>query len=329
MFCVGEYHIDGIRYDQVSDMEGFGGGPCSQDMTGTVRYVKPSAIQIAEYWNSDRARAITPVPDGLGFDAEWDDQIRDHVRELVSQLSGGQNASLHLESLRDSLGVLPQGFSAAWRLVTCLENHDVVKQGGSPRVPALADPSDTRSWYARSRSRAALGVLMAARGLPMLFMGEEFLEDQPWTDAVQNAGAPSINWAGLASTAAMRDYLEFTKALIGLRRAHPALRGEQLRVSTADNFNRILAIHRWLEGAGQDVLFVFNFQELNRFGFRVGFPSGGQWNEIFNSDFYDQMPNPSTAGNGCAIWAGGEAWDGMPTSAQITVPANGFVVFGR
>ena len=328
VFCLQEYHIDGIRYDQVSDMESFGGGPCSQAMTGTVRFVKPQAIQIAEYWNSDRARGVTPVPDGLGFDAEWDDQVRNNIRAAIGQLSGGQSASVDLNAVRGSLNT-PQGFSAAWRLVPCLENHDIVKQGGSPRIPALADSSDTRSWYARSRSRAGIGILMAARGIPMLFMGEEFLEDHQWDDAVQQFPNLLINWAGLATTKVMQDYLQFTKDLVALRRARPALRGEQLRVSTADSFQRVMAIHRWIDGVGDDTLFVFNLQEFNRFGYRIGFPGAGQWREIFNSDFYDQMPNANTAGNGGSIFADGQGWDDMPTSADITIPANGFVVFSR
>ncbi len=163
----------------------------------------------------------------------------------------------------------------------------------------------------------------------MLFMGEEFLEDKQWDDAVQLFPNLLINWAGLRVDRTMQDYLEFAKALIGLRRAHPALRSEQLRVSTADSFSRVMAIHRWIEGLGEDVLFVFNLQEFNRFGYRIGFPGSGQWREIFNSDFYDQMPNPNTAGNGGGIFADGPSWDGMPVSADITIPAHGFVVFSR
>jgi len=328
VFCLNDCHVDGIRYDQVSAMEGFGGGPCSQAMTGTVRFVKPQAIQIAEYWNSDRARGVTPVPDGLGFDAEWGDQLRDRVRTAIGQLTAGPSASVDLAAVRGSLDT-PQGFSAAWRIVTCLENHDLVKQGGSLRIPALADSSNTRSWYARSRSRVAMGILLASRGIPMLFMGEEFLEDKPWDDAVQIFPNLLIDWAGLNTNKVMQDYLQFTKDLVALRRGHPALRGEQLRVSTADSFQRVMAIHRWIEGAGEDALFVFNLQEFNRFGYRIGFPGAGEWREIFNSDFYDHMPNPTTAGNGGRIFANGQPWDAMPTSADITIPANGFVVFSR
>ena len=328
VFFIEEYHVDGIRYDQVSDMEGFGGGRCSQDMTSTVRFVKPQAIQIAEYWNSDRASGVTPVPNGLGFDAEWGDQLRDRVRAAIGQLTSGQSASIDLAGVRDSLDT-PQGFSAAWRVVTCLENHDTVNHGHSPRIPALADSSNTRSWYARSRARVALGILMAARGIPMLFMGEEFLEDKQWNDAVQVFPDLLIDWDGLTTNKVMQDYLRFTTDLVALRRRHPALRGEQLRVSTADGLSRVLAIHRWIEGVGGDTLFVFNLQEFNRFGYRIGFPSTGEWHEIFNSDFYDQMPNPNTAGNGGHIFANGQPWDDMPTSAEITIPANGFVVFSR
>ena len=45
------------------------------------------------------------------------------------------------------------------------------------RIPALADAADSRSWYACSRSRVATGLLLTAPGVPMLFMGQELLED--------------------------------------------------------------------------------------------------------------------------------------------------------
>ena len=73
---------------------------------------------------------------------------------------------------------------------------------------------------------------------------------------------------------------------------------------------------------------VANLQETNRFGYRVGFPSGGFWREAFNSDSYDGFPNPRAVGNGGGVAAeGGFTWDGMAASAALTLPANGFVVF--
>ena len=62
------------------------------------------------------------------------------------------------------------------------------RRARAPRVPALADPSDPRSWYARSRSRVATTLLLTAPGIPMLFMGQEILEDKPWHDDIELCG---------------------------------------------------------------------------------------------------------------------------------------------
>ena len=35
---------------------------------------------------------------------------------------------------------------------------------------------------ARSRARVAMGLLLTAPGVPMIFMGQEFLEDKLWSD---------------------------------------------------------------------------------------------------------------------------------------------------
>jgi 1,4-alpha-glucan branching enzyme len=204
-----------------------------------------------------------------------------------------------------------------------------VYDGNQQRVASLADGSDPRSWYARSRARVAAGLLTIARGIPMLFMGEEFLEQKQWDDNTHFHGNLLIDWIAAAHDRVKKDYLQFMCDLLALRRAQPALRSDSLRVSRAESIDRVIAIHRWMEGVGADVLLVANLQEFNRFGYRVGFPGSGAWREVFNSDFYDQIPNPSIAGNNGQIQTDGPSWDGMPVSAAITIPANGFVVFAR
>ena len=326
--CTQEYHIDGIRYDEVTVIDTHGGGRFCQDLSGTVRFVKPQAIQIAEYWGDDRAAAVRSSPAGLGFDAAWGDRLRDGVRSAIGQASAGANSFVDLDKVAAALDT-PPGFPAPWQVVNCLENHDIIYDGHQPRVAALADGSDPHSWFARSRARVAAGILMAARGIPMLFMGEEFLATRQWDDNERFHADLLIDWDSLGTDRAAQDYLSFTRDLVRLRRNQPALRGDSLRVSRAHSIDRVLAIHRWIEGQGADVLVVANLQEFNRFGYRVGFPGGGAWREIFNSDFYEQFPNPGTVGNGGGIFAENVAWDGMPASAEITLPANGFIVFAR
>jgi 1,4-alpha-glucan branching enzyme len=323
-----EYHIDGIRYDEITVTDNNGGGRFCQDLSSTVRFLKPQAIQIAEYWRDDRAAAVRPVPIGLGFDAAWSDKLREAIRGAVAQASGGRDASVDIEALARGFE-MPAGFDSAWRVVNFIEDHDTVFAGRKSRIPALADPADHRSWNARSRTRVAAGLLMAARGIPMLFMGQEILEDKQWNDDVVDRANLLIWWDGLKTDQAMRDYLQFCRDLIRLRRAQPALRGDQLRVSTRNGLDRVIAIHRWIEGAGRDVLLVANLQEMDRSGYRIGFPGAGGWQEIFNSDFYDGLPNPSTFGNAGGITADEVPWDGMPASAAVNLPANGFIAFAR
>jgi 1,4-alpha-glucan branching enzyme len=327
--CLAEYHADGIRYDEVSVIDDHGGRRLCRELSAAVRSSHPRAIQIAEYWKDDRAAAVRPTPQGLGFDAAWGDRLRDGVRRAIAQAAGGPQAAVDLGALAQSLET-PDGF-APWQVVQCLENHDLVYAEHSHplRLAALADPGDPRSWLARSRARVATGLLLAAPGIPMLFMGQESLAEKPWSDDVQFHAGLLLDWDGLESDPARRDHLRFCQDLLRLRRATPALRGDHLRVSTGNGLDRVLTLHRWLEGEDQDLLLVANLQEWNRFGYRIGFPGPGRWREVFNSDYYDRFPNPRVAGNGGAVTADGGPWDGLPASTEVTIPANGFVVFVR
>lgn len=325
---VEEYHIDGIRYDEVTVIDNNGGGLFCQDLTSTVRFVKPQAIQTAEYWAADRAAAVGAPPGGLGFDAVWGDKLREGIRTAIGQASGGRDAYVNVDALAGAFDT-PVGFGDAWRVVNCIENHDVVFSGNAQRIAALSDPSDHRSWYARSRARLAAGLLFAGRGIPMFFMGEEILEDKQWSDDINFHANLLIWWDGLKSDVAMQDYLQFCIDLTWLRRNNAALRSEALRVAARNSIDRVISVHRWIDGVGQDLLFVANLQETDRFGYRIGFPGAGHWREVFNSDFYDAFPNPHTIGNGGSIETDGLGWDSMPASAAINLPANGFIVFAR
>jgi 1,4-alpha-glucan branching enzyme len=75
LFWLNECRVDGIRYDEVTVIHHHGGDRFCRDLTGTLRYAKPEAIQIAEYWDWDRAFAVTRPPVGLGFDAALGDRV--------------------------------------------------------------------------------------------------------------------------------------------------------------------------------------------------------------------------------------------------------------
>src|SRR5262249_32562623 len=204
----------------------------------TLRFVRPGAPQIAEFWSADQSWVLKATRDGgAGFDAVWSDGLREAVRAALGEAARGRDAAMDLDRVARALG-RPAGFDASWRAVQHLENHDIVYAGHEdrkPRIPALGDPTNARSWYARSPARVALGPLAQAAGIPMRFMGQEFLEDKPWNDTPDPATL--IYWEGLEADEVMRDYLRFSQDLVRLRRSFASLRGEACRVFHVHNGN--------------------------------------------------------------------------------------------
>ena len=336
-YYIGEFHGDGFRYDEISEllsMNGDSGWSFCRDLTDTVRFLKPRLLQNAEYWPSESTQpsqsiVTSTANGGAGFDVLQHDGLRIAIRNAVQSAAQGQGATVDFGAIAANL--FPQGFAHGWQTVPCVENHDLVAvgEGRSPRIPALADGSNSRSWYARSRSRFATGMLLAAPGIPQIFMGQEFLEDKQWS--WDPASSNLIWWGGLAAgqDPAMVNHLRFMQDLIRLRWNQPALRGDNVNAFYVNGSDRVIGFHRWLEGSGQEVIVVATLAEATWYEYGIGFPYGGPWVEVFNSDVYDNWVNPIVAGNGGGISADGGPLHGFSASANIVIPANGFVVFAR
>lgn len=330
-----DYHADGLRFDEVSVIDGPpymsinpGGWTFCQDLTATLRYEKPSAVLIAEYWGEKRWLAVVPASEGMGFDIGYADGLRDGIRNAIASASRGADTPVDLLSLAAALH-RPWNFPSAWQTYNCIENHDLVLDDTNhrnPRIPALADGSDQRSWWARSRSRVATGLLLTAPGVPMLFMGQEFLEDKPWSDN-PHRGNLFVWWDGVAVDRHMADFLQFTRDLLWLRRKHPALRAEPVTVYPPDVYNRVLAFQRWVPGVGRDVVVVVSLNDKTLLGYALGFPQSGAWRAAHNSAYYDFFPNGDADGNGNEIRADGPGLHGLPYSAVLTIPSNSIQVF--
>jgi 1,4-alpha-glucan branching enzyme len=340
-FHLQELHADGFRYDEISvllDLEKTSGWEFCKELTAAVRAVNPRCLQNAEYWAGEFG---APPPlmvasldsGGLGFDAVQHDGLREAVRTAIGQAAQGAGAYVGMTGI--AMTMWPTNFAHAWQTIPCVENHDIVKLGEKPRIPALADGANARSWYARSRTRVAMAMLLTAPGIPQLFMGQEFLEDKQWCPDPRTP-AHLIWWDGLAGATnggtvdpVMRDQLRFTQDALRLRREQPGLRGEGLNVFHVSDANRVIAYQRWVEGVGDDCVVVATLSESTWWGYRIGFPSAGRWVEVFNSDVYDNWVNPIVAGNAGGVMADAVPMHGLSASASVVIPANGVVVFAR
>jgi 1,4-alpha-glucan branching enzyme len=328
-FYLTEYHCDGFRYDEVSVIKNEGGEHgwlfCKY-VTDTCHYIKPEAIHIAECWPVQETIVRPTAQNGAGFDAAQNDGLRDAVRSAIGQASQGTTAFVDMD--RIAREIASPVLNDKWRAVQCTENHDLVRKDRGWRIPRIADSSDSRSWYARSRSRVALGLTLASVGIPQLFMGQEFLEDKQWDD--QPNSPLQIWWDGLnQGDKPMVDFLRFTREIIEARNRLRGLRGGGLNIFHVHNDNRVLAFHRWVPGEGHDVIVVASLNESTHFNYELGFPISGYWKEEINSDVYDTWVNPWAVGNGGGIDATGRMMHGLPFSARITIPANGILIFSR
>jgi 1,4-alpha-glucan branching enzyme len=340
-FHLQELHADGFRFDEISvllDLGKTSAWEFCKELTVAVRAENPRCLQNAEYWAGEfgappALMAASQDSGGLGFDAVQHDGLREAIRTAIGQAAQGAGAYVGMTGI--TMTMWPTNFAHAWQTIPCVENHDIVKLGEKPRIPALADGSNSRSWYARSRTRAAMAMLLTAPGIPQLFMGQEFLEDKQWCPDPRTP-AHLIWWGGLAAGAngktvdpAMGDHLRFTQDAVRLRREQPALRGEGLNVFYVSDVDRVIAYHRWVEGVGQDCVVVATLSESTWWGYQLGFPSTGRWVEVFNSDVYDNWVNPMVAGNAGGVTAAAVPMHGLAASASVVIPANGVVVFSR
>jgi 1,4-alpha-glucan branching enzyme len=332
-----QLHADGLRYDEISILlstNQANGWEFCRELTNDLRSRRPRLLQNAEFWPGEfedtpntALPIVAPVASGgAGFDVVQHDYLRNEIRSAIQAASGGGGEPLPMSGIAAAL--FPPGFDHAWRTVTCVENHDLVFVGRQQRIAALADPSNHRSWYARSRARVAAGLLLTAPGIPQLFMGQEFLEDKQWDSLPNNQNL--IWWEGFeGADKAMADHWRCMAELIAQRRELEALRGDRVNPYYVSDNDRVLAFHRWIEGVGADVIVVVSLAETTRYDYDLGIPIAGVWREAFNSDAYDNWPNPWVAGNGGSIVAGGPPLHGFSSSAQIVIPANSVLIFAK
>ncbi|KAF0095242.1 MAG: 1 4-alpha-glucan branching enzyme [Puniceicoccaceae bacterium 5H] len=334
-FFLREYHVDGFRFDEVSvllQQTGHTGWQFCRDLNDTLHNRKPEAFRLSEHWPVSGALTRPTGEGGAGFSGTVHQGLRDSVRKVLTQASYPGSHAVDLDSVARELRA--DGLRHHWQAVQCLENHDVVffepgNPDRAPRLPVLADPNDPSGWYARSRCRAAMGLLLTAPGIPQLFMGQEVLETRNWSDNLILHAHHRVDWQGVAFDRHRRDFAKFLGDLLHLRRQHAAFTAEGLRVIAVHNQDRVLAYYRFVPGMGHEKLVVISFNHRSQYDYRLGFPVPGHWHEVFNSDVYDHYVNPWCQGNGGGVQTEPIRSNGLLQSARITIPANSVLVFSR
>jgi len=206
------------------------------------------------------------------------------------------------------------------------ESHDE-DANGKARIPQEVNPEDTDGYFARKRSTLAAGLVLTTPGIPMLFEGQEFLEDGWFRDD------KALDWSKLKT---FRGINRLYHDLIHLRRNlygnTKGLEGPFVNVHHINNQDKVIAFQRWAEGGVKDDVIVvasFTHRSLEK-GYRIGLPREGNWLVRFNSDWKGYSPDFSDDGNlGGMIVAEKDQRDGCEFSGVVPLPPYALLILSQ
>jgi len=242
VFWVEHFHIDGIRFDATRALGDFN---IMREFTDAafnkVGKLKPF-FTVAEHIPEDPA--IAGYPRGPMI-AAWHEALSNQLRATVMQHEYQGAQPRDLDALANRLNPATNGSGSGNHVVNFLGNHD------HKRI--LRDIADTIHVFgdaAFRRVKLALGLLLTAPGLPMIWMGQEFGAANPKTLEPQ-----PIDWALLANKD-NKDLRQFLAKLIKLRREHPAFWSDNFQVVLKDSDRQIFGYKRWNDAGGVAVVVV-------------------------------------------------------------------------
>ncbi|MDR2982066.1 MAG: alpha amylase C-terminal domain-containing protein [Puniceicoccales bacterium] len=280
------YGADGLRWDMslfIRTCKGNPGDPGDELAEGwslmqwineEVHREFPRAITIAEDLRNSEWLVKDIGAGGAGFNAQWDAAFVHPIRAALTAVKDSQR---HLDPIVNALRHVYDG--DAFHRVIYTESHDEVANG-SARMPTEINAEEPDSWAARKRALLGAALVCTAPGIPMIFQGQEFFEDEWFRDYVP------LRWEKLDHFSGITDAF---RALLHLRRnadgVTAGLCGQHFIAHHVDHALRILAYRRWREGgAGDDTLVVANFTTKPVHGYRVGVSQPGTWQVRLNTD---------------------------------------------
>jgi 1,4-alpha-glucan branching enzyme len=325
-----EFRCDGLRFDStlfIRTVDGDAGSPASAlpDGWSFLAWVndeidarQPWKLTIAEDLQDDPALVAPTADGGAGFGAQWDAGFVRRIRAAVTVDDDRDRSIPEVVT-----AITGEGRGPALTRVIYTESHDDVANG-AVRVPEAIAPGDAAGWWSRKRATLGSALVLTAPGMPMLFQGQELLEDRWFDDTV------ALDWSK-AST--HEGILRLHRDLISLRRGGGGLslglRGPHLGILRADDEAKVLAFHRWAEGGpGDDVVVIANFADRIIDDLRVGLPASGRWRVRFNSD--SSAYGKDLGGHEAFdTEADGQPLDGQAQSALVSVGPYSVVILSQ
>lgn len=309
MWCR-DYHIDTLRLDAVHAIYDFGAKHIMQELTEKIAELESETGKkhylIAESHLND-VRYINPIQKGgFGLDAQWTDDFHHAIHTIAT----GENKGYYMdfgkpEQLSEAVkkAFVFDGKYSEFRkktygnstknnpgeqFVIFNQNHDQV--GNRLHGDRLISMTGFET------AKVIAGATLTAPNVPMLFMGEEYGERNPFyyfvshldpklnklvrkgrknefkdfyansadakhPDAVETFEASKLSW-NVENDTEKQAMFTFYKTLIGLRKEHPVLKVTDKEALEIANKGKLFIMERWQDK--NRVLIIINFDDIER-----------------------------------------------------------------
>ena len=284
-YWIGDFHIDGIRFDATRQIDDFEILQRLHDTAHELAGDKPFTC-IAEHLPEDPA---VVGPDGP-MDRCWRESFGRRARTL---LGGGWDDAV-VEALVDCRH---DGYRSGGEVVNYLSSHDL-----GHCLHHLCSEAGLDEDQALRRMELGYTLLLTALGTPLLFLGDEFGAGSPGDDDEVRP----LPWHLLETDERRQALHARIRRLIHARHEHPALRADGCEVLVRDDERRLLVWQRWDED-GDRVLVALNASDETA-NLTVTVPEPGTWHEL-TLDYDCETGND-----------GGLVVELEPWQAQVLVP---------
>jgi 1,4-alpha-glucan branching enzyme len=325
LFWLDKFHIDGLRVDAVASMlyldysrkpgEWISNRYGGRENLETIDFFKrmnevshlrfPGVLTVAEESTAWPSVSRPTYLGGLGFSLKWNMGWMNDTLQYFSK----DPVYRRYEHNKLTFSFL-YAFSENFMLPL---SHDEVVHGKSSLLHKM--PGDM--WQQFANLRLLFAYQYAHPGKKLLFMGQEFGQRHEWSEA------RSLEWH-LLEYASHQGVQRLVMDLNRMMSVEPALHQVDFDwqgfewLDANDSDNSVYSFVRRGKNPQDMIIVVLNATPVARYGYRIGVPRPGHYEEILNTDA--SIYSGSNVGNLGGMNAGEHAWMGRRYSLSLTLP---------
>jgi len=332
LFWLKEFHLDGLRVDAVASMlyldysrnagewipnihggrENLDAIAFMQQLNAEVHSQHPGALVMAEESTSWPMVSRPTWMGGLGFSMKW------NMGWMNDTLDYFEKDTIYRPYHHNQL-TFSQIYAYSENFIMPLSHDEVVHMKGS-----LVNKMPGDVWQKMANFRLLMGYQLLNPGKKLLFMGCEFAPWNEWNEAEALPWYYVDNPMHRGAQLLVRDMNHLYQAQAALHQYDFDSKGFSW-IDCHDHAQSILSFERHSDH--ETLVCIFNFTPVPRYGYRIGLPEAGCYQEVINSD--SEVYGGSNLGNAGQLHSEPQTWMNRPVSVEMTLPPLGFLVLKK